>query len=54
MVVLIAQSLDMRFLSFLKENAMHDAVVPLSLFLFGWMKKQLHLWSKYSCNCNAD
>jgi len=35
MVVLIAQSLDMRFLSFLKENAMHDAIVPLSLFLCG-------------------
>jgi hypothetical protein len=42
MVVLIAQSLDMRVLSFLKENAMHDAIVPLSLFLFGWMKNQLH------------
>ena len=35
LVVLKSPSLVMRFSSFLNENAMHDALVPLSVFLFG-------------------
>jgi hypothetical protein len=39
----------------LGRGAMNGSIVPLSLFLFGWMKQQqLHLWCKCSCNCFAD
>ena len=63
LVVLKSPSLVMRFSSFslfispvkkLGRGAMHGSIVPLSLFLFGWMKQQLHLWCRYSCNCSAD